>query len=213
MTTAQMIKENENLKAANTACKEAAKHIYTMEACEGIIMNYWETTEKRAGFDKAAAIYGFSKPSEMFTYMKSGQLHESLYETDDNGNEVMVLHGERYVEDETKWIKDKKGKDVHPYKKDRKGVLLKENCTTPVKRWTPEKYFEVLLQDMYFKAKAVVAEELANATAIAESQGVNLESLIDQVAEGCVKKQQKINEQNVEQAKAERKAAKKAAKK
>lgn len=208
MTTAQMIKENENLKAANEASKEAAKNIYKREAVEQIIMDYWETTKKRAGFDKAAAIYGFTKPSEMFAYLTFENVHPTLVEVDEDGNKQFVLHGERYVEDETKWIKDKKGKDIHPYKKDRKGVFLKENCTNPIKRWTAEKYFELFLQDMYLKAKDAVTDNLANAKAIAESQGVSIEGLIDQVAEGCVKKQQAINEKNVEQTKAAKKNAK-----
>ena len=211
MTTKQMIKENANLKAFNEATKEAAKNLYTFEAVFGIVCDYWESTEKRVGFDKAAAIFGFNRPTEVRAYLESGTLHPSLYEVGDDGKTYFVIHGERPVEDTSKTIKDRRGKTVHPYKLE-KGAVVMENCTNPIKRWTAEKMFELLLQDQYFKAKDVVATELASATAIAEAQGVSLENLIDKVSKDCVKKQQKINEQNVETAKAERKAAKKNAK-
>lgn len=140
------------------SAREAGKAVTTLEGAIGVLTKFWNK-----GFDKAAAEFGYSKPSDFgkaFRDGAKGAFNAVMFGTNTKGVRVLGVWKSVKVQDmaEDKAVLDANGRVTHPYKYDAAGNVVMADVWKEIKRWTPALLFEVMAQSQYADMQNAIAE-------------------------------------------------------
>lgn len=168
----EIIFKSELYKNVRKGVKSADKKCKDVMGAMGIITKFWNN-----GYGDAAKVLGFSKPSELRTYIVKtiknlDGLHENLHAVNDKKEVIYAVWAERYAldMDDEKCVIDAKGNKTYPYILDKDGNKVKESYFKLIKSWTPSLVFEILAQNSILNEASKIVEKSSKVEKLKETK-------------------------------------------